>query len=224
MKWMEWLQGISLVIASWTAIYGISAWRREHVGARRVELAEDTLALFYEAADVIRHIRHPASFGYETSHIEQEENETEEAFAARKNASIVFVRFEKRQELFNRIYAARYRFMAQFGKHNAGPFDELHAIKGEIFTAARMLVRLWNRQHFRTQEQLEQHDERVTKFEAVFWEGNEEDDPINPRVRRMIMEIEAVCRREIESFQTSLWRRVLDKLPQKVRMRKAASP
>lgn len=209
---MEWLEGISVVIASAVAIYGINAWRREHVGTRRVELAEDTLALFYEASDVVRGIRNPGSFGTETAHIERAADETDEAYTARRNASIVFVRYDKNKELFNKIYAARYRFMAQFGKDKAVPFDELHRITVEIFAAARALARLWRRDNFRTDEQFRRHNDQINRHEAVFWEGSAEDDPINPRLDRVITQIEAICRKEIETWETGLWRRAWEKL------------
>jgi len=47
------LKELSLLIGIWVAIYGIDSWRREHKGKRQLELAEETLALFYEARDVI---------------------------------------------------------------------------------------------------------------------------------------------------------------------------
>ena len=65
MDWLDGLQQVSLLVGIWVAIYGIDSWRREHTGKRQIELAEDALALFYEAADAIQNIRHPASFGHE---------------------------------------------------------------------------------------------------------------------------------------------------------------
>ena len=59
-----WLGVISAVIyalatgfAAGVAIYGIRSWRREFRGKRQIELAEDVLALFYEARDAITAIR-----------------------------------------------------------------------------------------------------------------------------------------------------------------------
>jgi len=101
------------------AFYGLDSWRREHSGRRQIELAEDALALFYEAADALKHIRHPASFEYETKEIARKDQESDAQFSARKDASIVFVRTATYSELFNRIHAMRYRFMAQIGKDEA---------------------------------------------------------------------------------------------------------
>ncbi|MGM0601517.1 MAG: hypothetical protein ACQETH_17020 [Candidatus Rifleibacteriota bacterium] len=194
MDWFEATKQISILIGIWVAIYGIDAWRREHVGKRQLELAEDTLALFYEAADAIKHIRHPLSLTQETEDIERGDGETEAQFHARKNASVVFHRYNQYQELFSKLHASRYRFMAQIGKYEAAPFDDLRKIVSEIVSSARMLSVLWARDHFRTDEQWEKHSAQIRKYEAVFWEGAEEDDPINPKLDQVIADIESTCR------------------------------
>jgi hypothetical protein len=78
MGFTEFLKNISLIVASCTAIYGIGSWRREYRGKRQAELAEETLSLFYEARDAIKHIRHPFSYAGEGSTREESEKETEE--------------------------------------------------------------------------------------------------------------------------------------------------
>jgi hypothetical protein len=193
MDWIQILQQVSILIGILVVIYGIDAWRREHIGKRQLELAEDTLALFYEAADAIRHMRHPASFGHETEVLKPGEGETDPQFEARKNASVVFHRYNQYQEIFNKIHASRYRFMAQIGKDESEPFNELRKIVNEITLSARMLARLWARDHFRTDDQWKLHQEQINKHESVFWEGSEEDDPINPKIDKVIEDIEKTC-------------------------------
>jgi len=39
--WADVAQSASIIVASVVAIYGIDAWRREFVGKRRMELAEE---------------------------------------------------------------------------------------------------------------------------------------------------------------------------------------
>jgi hypothetical protein len=193
MNWIQISQQVSILIGIWIIIYGIDAWRREHVGKRQLELAEDTLAMFYEAADAIRHMRHPASFGHEIEDVKRGEREAEPQFQARKNAYVVFHRYNQYQELFNKIHASRYRFMAQIGKEEAESFNELRKIITEITLAARMLAKLWPRDSFHTDEQCEKHQERIDKHEAVLWEGIEEDDPINPKIDKVVDDIEKTC-------------------------------
>ena len=194
METISTLKEISLLIGIWVAIYGIDSWRREHKGKRQMELAEETLSLFYEARDVIAYIRNIFSYSSETESIEQDENESKERFEARKQASVVFKRYNEKQELFNKIHAMRYRFMAQIGKEKAEPFEELRKIVNEIFISARMLSQLWNRRHFRTPEQEDKHYKSIEKYEAIFYEGIEEEDPIIPRLNKLVSEIETTCK------------------------------
>lgn len=193
METVTFLKEISLLIGIWVAIYGIDSWRREHKGKRQIELAEETLALFYEARDVIAYIRNIVSYGSETENIVRGEGEPEEKYEARKQASIVFKRYNANQELFNKIHAMRYRFMAQIGKDHAEPFKELRKIVNEIFVSARMLSQLWSRRYFRTPEQEEKHYKNIERHEANFYEGIEEEDPIIPRLNKLVSEMESTC-------------------------------
>jgi hypothetical protein len=196
------IKEVSLLIGIWVAIYGIDSWRREHTGKRQIELAEETLALFYEARDAIANIRHPVSWGNESDDIERGERESDKDYDARKRANIVFTRYSKHQELFNKIHSMRYRFMAQIGKDESVPFDELRGIVNEIFLSARMLARLWARDHFRTEEVHEKHWRDIEKHEAVFWDGLSEDDPINGKLEETINKIEKTCKNVISGAGT----------------------
>ncbi len=62
-NWVEVVQAVAVIVASVVAIFGINAWKREYVGKRRMELAEEVLAMFYEVRDVMHDIRAPFSFG-----------------------------------------------------------------------------------------------------------------------------------------------------------------
>jgi len=214
MENISFLRDLSLLIGIWVAIYGIDSWRREHKGKREIELTEDVLALFYEARDIIKYMRHPFSSAGECADVEKLPDETENQWQARKNASVVFKRYNERKDLFNRIYAMRYRFMAQIGPAEAQPFEDLNKIVKEILVAARVLAQLWPRNYFRTEEQYEQHRKRVEKHEAVFWQGTLDEDPIDPRLDSIVAEIEKTCRKIITGKGTlhaflnrPLWKR-----------------
>jgi hypothetical protein len=188
------IASVAAIIASAVAIYGINSWRREHTGKRRLELAEDTLAFFYEAKDAISHMRSPLSWSYETEGVKRGEKESDISWDARKSASVMLKRYNDHQELFNKLHAMRYRFMAQVGKKEAEPFEELRKITIELTTSARVLARLWAREHFRNGQDVEKFHERIQKYEDIFWETFEEDDPINPRLDAAIDEMEKTCK------------------------------
>ena len=136
---IEILKEISILISIWVAICGIDSWRREHVGKRKIELAEDILASFYEARDVIKYMRCPVSLSHETDNIKRGDKETEEEYQDRRNASIVFKRYNEHVELFNKLHAMRYRFMVQVGKNESKPFDDLRTLINGITLSARCL-------------------------------------------------------------------------------------
>ena len=194
MESLEALKQISIIIAMCVAIYGIDSWRREHIGKRQIELAEDTLALFYEAEDAIKHLRHPVAYSHESQVVIRGDHEPEEKYNARKNAYVVFYRYNSYQELFNKIHASRYRFMAQIGKKEARPFDDLRLIVNEIKQSAKVLSRLWAREKFVTNDKWKEHLEKVNKYEAIFWDELEENDPINCKVYKVIEDIETTCK------------------------------
>ena len=192
------LESISVIVASLvasgTVIYGINAWRREYIGKKKLELAEDVLALFYEARDAIRFIRNPFSYGGEGSTRNSTSGETPEEKQINDNAYVAFERYNKRQDLFNKIYSIRYRYMASFGKESARPFDELNKIVNEIFISARMLPIYWSAQGHRqwsSDSEFKKHLEEMHKHESIFWEMKKEDDPITPRLDGLISEIES---------------------------------
>ncbi|WP_010605909.1 hypothetical protein [Pseudoalteromonas maricaloris] len=202
MEYLLHIKEISLLIGIWVAIYGIDSWRREHKGKREIELAEDCLSLFYEAVDAVKQIRHPVSHPSETQDIERGKHESDAQFQARKDASVVYHRFNQHQELFNKVYASRYKFMSQIGKEESKPFDELRAITNEILFSARMLSRLWARDNFKTEEQLEKHNAQLEKYEDVFWGDPEGDDSINSQLSKVIFDIEIICQSVISGKGT----------------------
>jgi len=204
------LQSISVifasVVAASTVIYGVNAWRREYIGKRKLELAEEVLALFYEARDVISYIRSPFSFGGEGNTRNAAPNESPEEKQINDNAYVVFERYYKRQDLFNKLYSMRYRYMAQFGKDLARPFDDLRKIVNEIFLSARMLSHYWKQQGRRNWEndrEFQQHLKEMHKYEAIFWEKSSDEDPIIPRLDAVISDIEAQSLKIIEQQTTS---------------------
>ena len=174
MEFTEFLKNISLVIASFTAVYGIGSWRREHRGKRQADIAEEALSLFYEAKDAIRHLRNPFSPAGEGSSRKEGDNETAEEKRAYNQAYVVFERYNNHIELFNRLHSIRYRFMTQFGAEYAKPFEDLRKVVNRILASAQTLAQLWVRQHgyFRTDQQAQKHFEFQTKMEAILSDIN----------------------------------------------------
>ena len=170
MSFSEVLKDLSIIVASCTAIYGIGSWRREYVGKKRAELAEQVLCLFYEARDAVQHIRNPFSHTNEGSSRKTDENETPEQKEAYDRAYVLIERFNTHIELFNKMHAIRYRFMAQFGTHAGKPFEDFRRILNEIQVSAQALARAWAEEYrqFRTEKQETDHDNFIKKQQNIF--------------------------------------------------------
>ena len=199
------ITAVSVAIAAISFMAGVSAWRREFIGKRRIELAETVLALFYEAEDAIREIRNPFSFNSEGNSRKRVETETEEESKLLDRAYIVFERYQKREKLFADLRSMKYRVMAVFGADAGTPIDELSKIISEIFTAAQMLGRIyWPRQgHIsRNDEQFQRHLDAMHEQEEIFWFMGGEDK-VSKKVHRAVEQMESIAK-EANASQTSL--------------------
>ncbi|MEP2240468.1 MAG: hypothetical protein ABJI22_19025 [Maribacter sp.] len=191
------LKSISIIIASGVAIYGINSWRRETKWKRKYELAEETLALFYEVQDAISIIRSPLASVEEGKTRKRGEGEREEDSEILDRAYTVIERFEKNKEPFFKLRAIKYRFITLFGKESEAPFNELVKLTNKIMTVSGFLGRrYWKDQGRRnfTDEQFDRHIKKMHEYESIIWEEyHEEKDAIKESLEQIISEIEKVC-------------------------------
>ncbi|KAA0232176.1 MAG: hypothetical protein EDM74_13725 [Armatimonadetes bacterium] len=179
----------AIVFASMVAAFGIDAWRREHVGKRRLELAEEALTLFYQARDVITMIRSPMGYMGEGSTRKSDPSESPEVKEALDKAYVAIERYNEHVELFGKIRALKYRFMAQFGVDESKSFDEMDGVINEIFRASRQLGSCWKSMS-RGREPTPAELERIRKWESVFWSG-EDPDVIDQKVDALVKRVES---------------------------------
>lgn len=149
MWWIEILKSLpglvtagAAVVGACVAYQGLQKWRQETVGKRKMELAEDVLADFYEARDIINHARSPAAFGGEGSTRPKREGEDDEDTRTRDAYYVAVERLFKRSEFFARLDARQYRFIAHFGKQAAAPYQQLREIRAAIIASAHTLIRM----------------------------------------------------------------------------------
>ncbi len=205
MGWSEAITAVSAAVTAGSVVWGISAWRREYVGKRRIELAETILALFYEAEEVIKAIRSPLGHTGEGKTRKRRENETEQQAELLDQAYVVFERYQSREKLFAELMSLKYRAMAVFGPSSKVPFETVNRVINEIFSAARILGRhYWPKQgkHFRSEEEFEKFSKKLEEFENIFWEPGVEDDKIGPQVRRAVEKIEAITKEAVKPRMT----------------------
>jgi CRISPR/Cas system CSM-associated protein Csm2 small subunit len=197
MATVEILKSASIILAAISIILGIRAWKREFIGKRKIRLAEDALMLFYQARDAIREIRNPFGSVGEGGTRKKAENETKDETDILNKAYVVFERYNKREEIFNKLQSTRYQFMARFGRDTEKPFTELNNVLKDIFIAAQMLGSYyWKRQGRASMnsEEFKKHLDDMIEHEATFWFMGEEKDQIGKRVEGIISDIEKITR------------------------------
>lgn len=121
-----------------------------------------------------------------------EEEETPVVKEARDRAYVAIERYNKHREKFSKLYSLKYRFVAYFGRDAAAPFDDLRGILNQIFLSARRLARYWAVESGTplTEEQVRKRETN----EAIFWEDEAENDPINPKLDQIIERMEGICK------------------------------
>lgn len=130
------LTGAAAWFGAFIALKGLRKWRDEALGKRKAELAEQALAAFYCANDIIVHARHPLVLAHEMQSEEglSDELATDADYAPAK-------RLFAEREHFSTLRSHRYAFAAVFGKDKAQPFQELIQIHNEIVDSAVDLIR-----------------------------------------------------------------------------------
>ena len=172
------MAGLATLVAAWAGIRGVDAWRSEIVGRRKAELAEDVLAQFYRARDVLTWARLPdRPLGLVLQGDDRDRRH-------RSHASPI-ERLTQESALFSELQASRYRFMAYFGEDSQHPFEEVRAIHGEVMSSAEALIRDPN--------ELASDTERDRWEDAIGW-VDDADDALARRLAETIAAVEEICR------------------------------
>lgn len=211
------VQSISVILACWTAIWGIDAWRREFIGKRRIKLAEEALEAFFTVRDAISFIRNPCSNINEGKTRKRGENETDEEAELLNRAYVVIERYQTKMDVFSRFASIKYRFMVAFGNDTEHIFKQTQGTLYKIFMAAEQLGKhYWQRQGRvqMSEDERKKHLEEMFKKEEIFWESNSPDDEIKKDLANILAELEKVTApafRNESALYRILTRRLLGK-------------
>lgn len=191
------VQAVSVIAACWAIISGIGAWKREFIGKRKIELAEETLSAYFEIKDAIAYIRSPFSSNTEGSTRELSPNETEAERQLLNRAYIVFERYEKKKDVFVRFSTLKYKFMAVFGSVTEEIFTDTHKVIHSIFTSANMLAtHYWKRQGWSQMEadEFKKHLDEMHRHEGIFWDRYDENDEVREKIAKIQISLESVTK------------------------------
>lgn len=134
------IQSILVGVAAIATLLGVNAWRRQTVGKRKMELAEQVLASFYEAADMLNWARSPFSSSSEGVTRQADEPEGEDLKRIRDSYYVPIERLRSKSELLSKLHAQRYSFRALFGRDANLPFDAFWKLQNDIAFSARTLI------------------------------------------------------------------------------------
>lgn len=190
-------QAVAIISACWAIISGVGAWKREFIGKRKIELAEETLATFFEIKDAIAFIRNPWSSGSEGSTRKRGPHETEEEARLLDRGYIVFERYESKKDIFVRFNTLKYKFMAVFGTETENIFQNTNKTLNLIFTSANMLATYYWQRQGRVKmgpDEFQKHLDEMHRHESIFWDRYNEDDEIRNQLDAIQEELERVTK------------------------------
>lgn len=199
--WLNVVQAGSVVVAAVVAARGINTWQREYIGKRRMELAEEVLAMFYEARDAIRDVRAPFSFGIEGTTRVAGINESPQRKDALDKAYVTVERLKRHQELFAKLFSARYRFMATFGESAGGPFYELNNRINELHNAAWAYGEylMTPEGALMTEQHIDEYSQEFLRLGCLLFNVTGEDDVFDAKIVAIVDTVDQACRGVIES-------------------------
>jgi hypothetical protein len=166
--------------------------RELHDHKRRVELAEDVLASFYKARDIILAARSPGGFDTEGHTRPKLEAETDEEKRELNAIYRVLERLNSNSQFFADLDARRYRISTLISPAAMSAFDELYKIRSEIKIAVRMLFETHRNRHIGNTPQARKN------WEASIGWGLAQDDKIPQRLDAILATIENTCRPAIQ--------------------------
>lgn len=190
-------EAVSIIAACWAIISGIGAWKREFIGKRQIELAEQVLAKFFEIQDAISFIRSPFSHSDEGSTRTRGDHETPEQTRLLDRGYIVVERYAKKEATFAEFNTLKYRFMASFGAETEEIFTETNRVLNSIFASARILAtHYWQRQGRVAMEgdEFKRHLDEMHRHEGVFWDAGTATDEIRLELNGIKEKLEAAVR------------------------------
>lgn len=190
-------QAVAVIAACWAIISGVGAWKREFIGKRKIELAEEVLATFFEVKDAIAYMRNPFSSGEEGKTRQRSENERPEESELLDRGYIVYERYNDKKEIFTEFSTLKYRFMASFGPETEAIFADTTSTLNSIFISAQMLAtHYWQRQGRiqMSEEEFKQHLDDMHRHEGVFWDRMKDDDEIRSKLQNIQERLDAVTK------------------------------
>lgn len=202
----DWITLAATIVAAASFVWGVFSWRASYLGQKKIELAEQVYEISLNCVDHVRAIRSPMSYVGEGSTRQRSDNESAGESELYDRAYVALERMEGRKEDFNKLFSLMPRFEFYFGEIATKPIRDIQEILQEIRSASFRLRHYWIQQgrQFASGEEFQDHLTQMHAAEAVFWDGYNGDDPINPRLELAASQVKETCKRAIDP-RVNLW-------------------
>lgn len=179
---------VAAVAAAVQGVKSLSTWRAETIGRRKMELAEEALALAYQAQEVIEYARHPVSWSSEGTSRPGRGKDGETGALTRKldGLFVTAERMNREPELWSRLRTLLFRFRAVFGDDVAKHLEELLAVRRDVLGAVDDASEM-----IRDGDDVAHPAEFNATKKTMRGHG---DDPTNLRLRTAVQSLAKDCR------------------------------
>jgi hypothetical protein len=197
----------ALVFVGWK---GLSTWRSQIGGTRKLESAQDLLAKIYEAQAVMEFVLGPWISPAEMRRVEQGENETDADYEIRQVYGVASIRYLDHVETFNQLRALNFVARARLGDPIYEAVKALVMFPNHIFVAGsrvtreqQNLARLHRQVDIGAQVDgaaFQQAQERYQRAYDIY-HGLDEAESLEAQLVAKVVEAESLLRAEISKFK-----------------------
>jgi hypothetical protein len=182
------LQAVAIIVTAGFAIAGLHSWRRQTLGKRRVEVAEETLVLAHKVRNAISFVRLPVQ-GPDEGRGRPMRKDQPGFEKVRDSYYVPIERLRSYDDDFAKLERQRLLCETYFAPGAAEPLRALTDIRLRILSAARDLLALPTDRPL-TDEQIS----NVGRWEAIIWDFGDQADQIAASTDEAVKRIEEFCR------------------------------
>lgn len=132
------LTAVGVIFATLVALRGLNSWKTEKITSRRIDAAEQALALIYESEWIFQRIRSPAGWAAEGSSRTGSADESESEKKLLDQSYVPVERIRKEEKFFSQISEIRPTVKVLFGDKGDKFILNILAFRHEVFVAAHL--------------------------------------------------------------------------------------
>lgn len=188
------VQAAAIVVTAAFAVLGLRAWRKQLIGKRRIEIAEETLVLAYKIRNAIAYTRLPVHSPAEGLSRLRELVEDEDFRRLKDSYFVPVERLRVYDDDFAKLESQVLLCEVYFGAEMSDPLAELLKARADILAASRTLLSSANSKSLAPSEIAE-----LKRCEGLIWGYGDFDDQMTTVVDKSVAAIERALRPYVKS-------------------------